>query len=89
MTATPILLKKNLNFCSENWLHLFSFHWVDLLPENRTKKEGGNGHAIWYKNYYVLLKVSLSREYWDELKLTRFKTVIPNPTISSQVFELA
>jgi hypothetical protein len=25
---------------------------LDLLPENRTKKEGGNGHAIWYKNYH-------------------------------------
>ena len=60
---------------------LLALHRVDLLPENRTKKEGGNGHAIWYKNYYVLLKVSLSREYWDWAKLTRFKTVIPHPMI--------
>ena len=24
---TPFTFEKNLNFCSENWLHLFSFFW--------------------------------------------------------------
>ena len=27
---TPFTFEKNLNFCSENWLHLFSSLWVNL-----------------------------------------------------------